>query len=509
LWIAIASLGAVAAMAMVDLERTAPGPLSAVHGLALRDAKLAENDCSACHGGWFESLAGACFDCHSGIEVNVDERVGVHGNLSVDAQNCGLCHGEHNGPGFQLAGPRSYRLADALGEPWGPGVAQATESAEPIEGDAEHLVNDLDSPMAPTSNAMPSSLRLLARLGVEHDASTYGREAIDHARLGFDLGGAHLDLDCVACHAQADADPLPLGWPRFRGLDAACASCHTDEHAPVFPQDCTACHTQSDWTQHEWAPHGAFFPREAAHHEAECRACHAADTTHSLEAKLGRRGGGLPEVRACDVCHVVPHADALLKAGRWNLESLPEPKMTLGLMPQESAACARCHDVTAGAFATAAARLPAKVHGTAGFVLGDAHRELACAACHAPSQAESWPIKSGADELLGVAQVEAFRAAHPGRERQDCAACHADPHAGQFAATDDCAACHTANTFTPNTFDAERHQSLALTLTGSHAEPACAACHVERPAADLFAELSPGATANLAQRVRFVFHAIA
>ena len=41
MWIAIASLGAVAAMAMVDLERTAPGPLSAVHCLALRDAKLA------------------------------------------------------------------------------------------------------------------------------------------------------------------------------------------------------------------------------------------------------------------------------------------------------------------------------------------------------------------------------------------------------------------------------------------------------------------------------------
>ena len=476
-------------MALVDLERTAPGPLSTVHGLALRDANIAENDCSACHGGWFESLAGACLDCHTGIDVDVDEGLGVHGNLTVDAENCGLCHGEHNGPGFQLAGPRSYRLADALGEPWGPGVVAREDAIEaPLAKD--EAPGALPTESASESTA-PSSLRLLARLGVEHDTSTFGREAIDHARLGFDLGGAHLDLDCVACHAQADADPLPLGSPRFRGLDAACASCHADDHAPVFPNDCTACHTQTDWDEHNWAPHAAFFPRQAAHADADCRDCHGADTPHSLEAKLGRRGGGQPEVRACDACHVVPHSDALLKAGQWNLASLPEPAMALGLMPKASDACARCHDVTAGAFARADARLPDKVHGTAGFVLGAAHNELACAACHAPSETERWPVKSRAqfvEDASAAASLAAYRAAHPGRERQDCAACHADPHAGQFAATDACAACHTNNAFTANTFDAERHQSLSLALTGSHADQACAACHQERPAAELLAE---------------------
>lgn len=506
-WITVASLAIVAAMATVDLDRTSPGPLSRVHGAALHAEGIAPNDCASCHGGWFESLAGACFDCHGGIEDDLGSGRGLHGVIAGDAEDCGRCHGEHNGPGFDLAGPRAYRLAGVLGEPWGPEASSSGEGEASAPG---------DKPRERLGERIVEQLASLGQKGVAGD--TRGREAIDHARFGFALGGAHLELACNACHTAADADVLEPGVPRFRGLDANCASCHTDDHAPVFPSDCTTCHTQSDWAEPFWTPHAGFFPLEGAHASAECRDCHAAGTPTSLEAKLGRKGGGAPEVRDCAACHVVPHSEAWLAAGAAHPPDPAGPTMALGLAPASSASCAGCHDVTGPGFTGAAEALDpdvnAKVHASAGFALGAAHQELACNSCHAPRAGAGEPterglgtvLKSRADFEVPEAALAAFRAAHPGRARDDCAACHVDPHAGQFrggllgrgGASEverTCVECHDANAFDQMTFEASDHAALDLALTGGHAELDCAACHgTTRVGADWKATLADAAT---------------
>lgn len=371
-------------MGIVDLERTAPGPVSAVHAQAFEAEGVALDECSACHGGWFESMSGACFDCHDGIEADMDQGEGLHGVLpaAVEAGACGTCHGEHNGPGFQLAGPRSFKLAGA---------------------------------------------------GV--------REEFDHSLLGFEFEGAHLELDCVECHTAADAAVLRPDQQRYRGLDRACANCHESDHAPVFPKDCAVCHNESDWGEQTWASHASFFVREGAHAEAGCRDCHAKGSAASLEVKLGRRGGGLPEVRACSACHEVPHTDGFLEAGRQSGED-----------------CSSCHRASLGSFATAAERLDEAVHGAAGFGLDAPHDGLECSACH---------------DSVGT-----FEQRFSGRLRTDCAACHEDVHAGQFAPDKNCISCHSETAFEPHLFDSARHSALGLALTGAHGEEDCEACHL-------------------------------
>jgi hypothetical protein len=370
-------------MGVVDLDRAAPGPVSAVHALAFEAEDVALDECSACHGGWFESMASACADCHEEVLDDMETEAGLHGGLpgEVEAEACGTCHGEHNGPGFQLAGPRSFKLAGA---------------------------------------------------GTRDD--------FDHAVVGFDFEGAHLELDCVECHTAADELVLEPDQQRFRGLDQDCASCHTNDHAPVFPQDCTSCHNESDWTEQSWTEHAAFFPRQGAHAEAGCRDCHAADSPVSLEARLGRRGGGLPEVRGCTACHEAPHSESFLAGSL-------EP----------GADCSVCHETSLGSFETATERLEPAAHDATGYGLDAPHDQLECTACHAP--------------------VGQFIDRFPGRQRSDCVACHEDPHGEQFAADQACIDCHRQDAFEPHLFDADRHAVLALALSGAHGEADCAECH--------------------------------
>lgn len=590
-WITCASLAAVASLALVDVERTAPGPLAEVHALGLAVEGLTENDCAACHGGWFESMTGACFECHGGIETDIAGGRGVHGMAEVE--DCATCHGEHNGPGFDLAGPRAFRLAGVLGEPWGPeafgglGEGLAASGGDAVEGEwgAEPSHEPFHEPLAQSVGAgsegggaasgQPGGATgdalgdgsgdgrdegpgagsggqmgdakggaslggvlqaLVDASGPATGGDRRGREAVDHSRFGFDLGGAHLDLACVECHAAADTRPLPAGTPRFRGLDRACASCHTDDHAPVFPKDCTACHSQATWSERSFAPHAAWFPREGAHAEVDCRACHAEGSTHSLERHLGRRGGGLPDVRACAECHADPHARDVLaavralggdgaRAPRVASDAPPldsAPVMQLGVADADSRACATCHAVTAGGFHTAGERMTPDLHAAAGFELGAAHAEVDCSACHAPSAARGWPTtfelesgQQGVREPRGsgsggeadlAERIADFAARHPGRERSDCAACHADPHVGQFAQPGAqrealaCVDCHGADGFTDQRFDAGRHADLALPLTGSHAELDCASCHGAVAGAGDAASLAVALREQLTQR---------
>ena len=55
-----------------------------------------------------------------------------------------------------------------------------------------------------------------------------------------------------------------------------------------------------------------------------------------------------------------------------------------------------------------------------------------------------------------------------------CAACHTDPHAGQFAPVTECARCHEAAAWRIPRFD---HDKTRFHLEGAHRRVACSACH--------------------------------
>lgn len=397
--IAAASTGAVVTIAVVDADRTSPGALATVHG---RVSDLARDGCSECHGGWFAtSMTDSCNECHEVIAAQIEAGAGLHGALGERVGACAECHSEHHGAGFAIVNARSFALA---------GVPDV--------------------------------------------------QAFEHELVGFPMDGKHLELECTECHENAELQPLPEDAHRFLGLTKSCLSCHEDPHEDQLGRDCTACHVQTSFDEHQRVGHEEHLALVGGHAGLACRTCHAADTPYSLEASL--RQGRRPAPRACLDCHASPHGQRFLfaNARAANVEA--------------QSSCVVCHREDHGSFRDEALvgdpaeddpgapiELTLRQHAASGFPLTGPHAEVACADCHRPS----------------ANFVERF----PGRGPDDCAACHVDPHAGQFdespLAGRGCLSCHDRHAFEPHGFDEEAHARATLALTGAHLELDCEACH--------------------------------
>ncbi len=387
-WIAFFSAVGVLSLALVDAERTSPGPLAAVHELT--PELSGSSGCSDCHGGWRSTMTASCLECHGAIEAQVGAGSGLHGVLE-DVQACARCHSEHHGTNFSLVNRRSFALA---------GIA-----------DPAHF---------------------------------------DHLLVGFAMGGKHLELACAQCHVSAEAAILPQGTHRYIGLDHDCATCHEDEHKGRLKPACSSCHGQQDFQALESLGHESHLPLVGGHAVPSCRDCHAKTTPHAFEAMGWPRFQGSP--RTCLDCHESPHA------GRFTAAAADA-----AALPVE-AACVVCHAAEHTSFRDEHMALSPAQHAASGFPIDPPHAEVACADCHA-------------------AELADFAARYPGRGADACAACHEDPHGGQFAETAaeaaDCLACHERLRFEPHGFTVERHAATVLPLDGQHLESECAACHVE------------------------------
>lgn len=389
-WIALLSTAAVALVGVVDLRRTSPGPLTTVHG---REQDLAgSSSCSECHGGWFSSMTESCNACHERIESQIELGDGLHGALGAQrASQCALCHSEHHGESYSIVNARSFALA---------GFADV--------------------------------------------------QAFDHAILGFEMDGAHLELACAQCHEHAAAPVLPPAALRYGGLEQRCTSCHEDPHKDQFAVGCTSCHGQDDWKTLHSDDHDRNLALVGGHGDVSCRTCHEERGKHALELVGGR--GTKPQARACADCHDSPHQR------RFDTDAAA----AMGL--EREAGCVTCHAAEHVLFAEAAALTSPTQHASSGFALALPHDELACDECHS-------------------AELGDYAARFPGRDADTCSACHDDVHDGQFAtgpfSSGDCIACHAREHFSPHTFDLADHARTSLPLEGAHAPLECKACHLD------------------------------
>ena len=79
--------------------------------------------------------------------------------------------------------------------------------------------------------------------------AVFAQDEFDHFSTGFELFGAHANVECSRCHVGGD----------FRVSDSRCVSCHSDfgtVRASAAPFDhiassdiCTDCHTTSAWNR--------------------------------------------------------------------------------------------------------------------------------------------------------------------------------------------------------------------------------------------------------------------
>lgn len=301
-----------------------------------------------------------------------------------------------------------------------------------------------------------------------------------HQSTQFPLAGAHQNAECRSCHPVSSAIaslsdtgqsesgrsriPAGLFWtsieteavaskplPRlFRGTPRQCNVCHEDPHAGQFSegpfrnQDCDACHDVHSFDRLSFttAQHNqTAFPLTGSHLAVACTTCHGGEGNREQRIKDGYRG----TPTQCRACHDDVH-NRFFEQRRFPAEY------------EGRRGCARCH--TTHRFDEIVSDFD---HGLwTGYPLRGAHRQADCAACHRDRAPVTREIRN-----LGLA---------PGRA---CAACHGDPHVGQFGPSlqVDCGRCHDeTHRFSDIHFDHNRDCRFALDQ--DHVSLACSACHL-------------------------------
>ena len=196
-------------------------------------------------------------------------------------------------------------------------------------------------------------------------------DSFDHARFAdFPLKGAHAQESCESCHVPQprDDDGRSFGFVEDHfGVVEGCADCHEDPHRgafdrPEMPQSvqgrngCARCHVEvsfrvfkKDFNHERWTG----FALEQSHAQVGCTDCHE---PKEEPAASGLTWGEAPGTSCAD-CHSDPHGGQFVDYLDVN-------------------DCSRCHT-------------PANFGDTifrhdwdSSFELGEAHRAVACSACH-------------------------------------------------------------------------------------------------------------------------------
>ena len=188
-----------------------------------------------------------------------------------------------------------------------------------------HLDARFDEPRATPDQCAVCHLEVhQGRLGddclVCHDTESFqGAARIRaHARTTFPLTGAHLRVDCEACHTDDRAGA-------FTRLDPSCLACHAeafqattfpDHEALGYPADCRGCHAAASWRGARFDHTSTGFDLVGAHAGMACVLCHrppdnapiaipaGADdcvACHAADYQREHAGTGYPTT--CTTCH--------------------------------------------------------------------------------------------------------------------------------------------------------------------------------------------------------------
>jgi hypothetical protein len=260
------------------------------------------------------------------------------------------------------------------------------------------------------------------------------------------LSRAHQSLDgaagCVRCHAVSPGSPTFL-----------CLDCHQEISTrlkekrglhPVFMAEpkatCVSCHSEHNGAKFSllhWDPSPAKFdhsraglPLDGKHAGLTCNKCHNTTRVSALErASIKVKDGNstyLGLSRNCASCHEDKHKGQL------------------------GSNCQQCHNAEDW-----------KVnrifdHSKTKYALTGLHRQVSCQKCHTPGD-------DGAIKYVGL-------------KFDRCAACHNDPHRGEFKQT--CESCHSTATWKQSSFVAQfDHSKTKYPLLGKHRDVACDTCH--------------------------------
>jgi Zn finger protein HypA/HybF involved in hydrogenase expression len=237
-----------------------------------------------------------------------------------------------------------------------------------------------------------------------------------HASTGFDLVGAHKNLECKNCHEGL----------RFAKTKNTCYSCHTDIHKRELGIDCLRCHSTQAWriTDMVQRHQQTRFPLLGPHVTVPCQSCHTriADQQYT----------GTPTT--CIGCHAADYQGA------------QNPNHAFaGFSPN----CIQCHPITSSRWGSSFD------HTLTAFPLTGAHRAIPCSQCHSNGRFKDTPLECSVCHLTVYQTVQSPN--------------HA---AGGFSHL--CLTCHNTNVWKPSLFS---HDNTLFPLVGAHRAVPCDQCH--------------------------------
>jgi hypothetical protein len=387
-------------------------------GFPLTGAHLS-TQCAQCHVNDNYSLSsGACWNCHQ-TDFN-NTKTPPHKSANFP-QDCSGCHNTTNWDGatFNHA-PTGFALA---------GV-HATQQCAACHVNSNYTlasaacINCHLTDFNGTTNPPHKSAGFPLDCAVCHGtgALNWTSATFNHTSTGFALTGAHVSTQCVQCH----------GNNNYNLTSGTCWNCHQTDFnntknpphkSANFPQDCSGCHTTTNWDGATFNHTTTGFALTGAHTSAQCAQCHA-NNNYALTSG------------ACWNCHQTEFNNTI------------NPPHKSANFPQD---CAGCHTTTNWNGATFN-------HATTGFELVGVHNSQQCTACHV----------NGNYTLTSAACINCHLADFNGTDNP--------PHkAAGFP--QDCAVCHgtSALNWSNATFN---HTTTGFALVGLHATQQCTACHV-------------------------------
>lgn len=248
------------------------------------------SDCSRCHTdpNDYSNISPDCFSCHSKDYNSTTQPNHQQAGLST---NCADCH--TTAPGWK---PATFKEHDNLFFPIYSGKhggewANCTDCHLSPDNYAlftcidchEHDKADMDDEHQGIGGYVYESA---ACLSCHPTGSSEG--GFNHSTSGFPLTGAHIGVNCVACHADG-----------YSGTSTACVDCHAADYAGTtnpshlalgLSNDCETCHTtQAGWQPATFNNHNDFYQLLGAHAGIanDCANCHKGDYNNTPNTCVG------------------------------------------------------------------------------------------------------------------------------------------------------------------------------------------------------------------------------
>jgi hypothetical protein len=322
-----------------------------------------------------------------------------------------------------------------------------------------------------------------------HSTTQWKGAKFDHnTATRFPLTGAHDSASCNQCHANG----------QFKGTATSCVSCHLADFNGAknpshsgFSQDCTTCHTTTQWKGANFNHNTTRFPLTGAHSSASCTQCHtngqykgtsmACASCHLADFNGAKNPSHSGFSQNCTTCHTTTQ----WKGAKFDHNTATRFPLTGA---HTSATCAQCHangQYAGTSMACVSCHLAdfngAKNPSHSGFSQN-------CSTCHTTTQwkgatfnhstATSFPL-TGAHTSVGCTQCHTNNR-YDGLPA-DCASCHltaynntTNPNHAAAGFPRDCTVCHSTTRWQGAAFD---HSKTRFMLTGAHTSAQCSACH--------------------------------